>query len=76
MVTILSPTSDTIVAGYKTIYLCHLDSNKVTVCNWVPTVSAHEVTVKLPTMFQQPDFYIGSTMVVYTQQRVCPMWSL
>ena len=46
MVTILSPTRN-LVEGYKTVYLCHLDSYTVTVCNWY-LVSAHVVTVQLP----------------------------
>ena len=45
MVTILSPTRN-LVEGYKTVYLCHLDSYTVTVCN---TVSSHVVTIQLPT---------------------------
>ena len=36
MVTILSPTRN-LVEGYKTMYLCHLDSYKVTVY-WVSSV--------------------------------------
>ena len=32
VVTILSPTRN-LVEGYKTVYLCHLDSYTVTVCN-------------------------------------------
>ena len=47
MVTILSPTRN-LVEGYKTVYLCHLDSYTVTVCNGY-LVSAHVVTVQLPT---------------------------
>ena len=37
-----------LVEGYKTVYLCHLDSNTVTVCNGY-LVSSHVVTVYLPT---------------------------
>ena len=47
MVTILSPTRN-LVEGYKTVYLCHLDSYTVTVCNRY-LVSSHVVTVHLPT---------------------------
>ena len=47
MVTILSPTRN-LVEGYKTMYLFHLDSYTVTVCNGY-LVSSHEVTVQLPT---------------------------
>ena len=56
--TILSPTSGTIglplvplvalVEGYKTVYLCHLDSYTVTVCIGY-LVSSHVVTVQLLT---------------------------
>ena len=46
MVTIPSPTRN-LVEGYKTVYLCHLDSYTVTVCNRY--VSSHVVTVQLPT---------------------------
>ena len=49
MVTILSPTSTrNLVEGYKAVYLCHLDSYTVTVCNRY-LVSSHVVTVQLPT---------------------------
>ena len=44
MVTILLPTME----GYKTVYLCHLDSDTVTVCTG-HLVSTHVVTVQLPT---------------------------
>ena len=37
-----------LVEGYKTVYLCHLDSYTVTVCNGY-LVSSHVVTVQLPT---------------------------
>ena len=37
-----------LVEGYKTVYLCHLDSYTVTVCTGY-LVSSHEVTVQLPT---------------------------
>ena len=47
MVTILSPTSGT-SGRLQTVYLCHLDSYTVTVCNGC-LVSSHVVTVKLPT---------------------------
>ena len=47
MVTILSPTRN-LVEGYKTMYLCHLDSYTVTVCNGY-LVSSHVVTVQLST---------------------------
>ena len=47
VVTILSPTRN-LVEGYKTVYLCHLDSYTVTVCNGYP-VSSYVVTVQLPT---------------------------
>ena len=47
MVTILSPTRN-LEEGYKTVYLCHLDSYTVTVCNGY-LVSSHVVTVQLPT---------------------------
>ena len=47
MVTILSRTRNR-VEGYKTLYLCHLDSYTVTVCNGY-LVSSHVVTVQLPT---------------------------
>ena len=43
VVTILSPTRN-LVEGYKTVYLCHLDSYTVTVCNGY-LVSSHVVTV-------------------------------
>ena len=43
VVTILSPTRN-LVEGYKTMYLCHLDSYTVTVCNRY-LVSSHVVTV-------------------------------
>ena len=46
MVTILSPTRN-LVEGYKTVYLCHLDSYTVPVCNGY-LVSSHVVTVQLP----------------------------
>ena len=42
-VTILSSTRN-LVEGYKTVYLCHLDSYTVTVCNGY-LVSSHAVTV-------------------------------
>ena len=47
MVTILSPTRN-LVEGYKTVYLCHLGSYTVTVCNRY-LVSSHVVTIQLPT---------------------------
>ena len=47
MVTILSSTRN-LVEGYKTVYLCHLDSYTVTVYNGY-LVSSHVVTVQLPT---------------------------
>ena len=47
VVTILSSTRN-LVEGYKTVYLCHLDSYTVTVCNGY-LVSSHKVTVQLPT---------------------------
>ena len=47
MVTILSPTRN-LVESYKTVYLCHLDSYTVTVCNGY-LVSSHAVTMHLPT---------------------------
>ena len=47
MVTILSSTRN-LVEGYKTVYLCLLDSYTVTVCNGY-LVSSHVVTVHLPT---------------------------
>ena len=37
-----------LVEGYKTVYLCHLDSYTVTVCTGYP-VSFHVVTLHLPT---------------------------
>ena len=37
-----------LVEGYKTMYLCHLDSYPVAVCNRY-LVSSHVVTVQLPT---------------------------
>ena len=37
-----------LVEGYKTMYLCQLDSYTVTVCNGY-LVSSHIVTVQLPT---------------------------
>ena len=37
VVTILSPTRN-LVEGYKTVYLCHLDSYTVTVCNGASSV--------------------------------------
>ena len=43
VVTILSSTRN-LVEGYKTVYLCHLDSYTVTVCNGY-LVSSHTVTV-------------------------------
>ena len=43
VVTILSSTRN-LVEGYKTVYLCHLDSYTVTVCNGY-LVSFHVVTV-------------------------------
>ena len=43
VVTILSSTRN-LVEGYKTVYLCHLDSYTVTVCNGY-LVSSHAVTV-------------------------------
>ena len=43
VVTILSSTRN-LVEGYKTMYLCHLDSYTVTVCNGY-LVSSHAVTV-------------------------------
>ena len=43
VVTTLSPTRN-LVEGYKTVYLCHLDSYTVTVCNRY-LVSSHVVTV-------------------------------
>ena len=42
VVTILSSTRN-LVEGYKTVYLCHLDSYTVTVCNG--DLSSHAVTV-------------------------------
>ena len=42
VVTILSPNRN-LVEGYKTVYLCHLDSYTVTVCK------GYAVTVQLPT---------------------------
>ena len=47
MVTILSPTRN-LVEGYKTVYLCHLDSYTVPVCNRY-LVSSHVVTVQVLT---------------------------
>ena len=47
VVTILAPTRN-LVEGYKTVYLCHLDSYTVTVCNSY-LVSSHAVTEQLPT---------------------------
>ena len=47
MVTILSSTRN-LMEGYKTVYLCHLDSYTVTVCNRY-LVSSHVVTAQLPT---------------------------
>ena len=47
VVTILSSTRN-LVEGYKTVYLCHLDSYTVTVCNGY-LVSFHVVTMQLPT---------------------------
>ena len=47
VVTILSPTRN-LVEGYKTVYLCHLDSYTVTVCSGY-LVSSNVVTVQLPT---------------------------
>ena len=47
VVTIVSSTRN-LVEGYKTVYLCHLDSYTVTVCNRY-LVSSHVVTVQLPT---------------------------
>ena len=47
VVTILLSTRN-LVEGYKTVYLCHLDSYTVTVCNGY-LVSSHVVTVQLPT---------------------------
>ena len=49
VVTILSPTRN-LVEGYKTVYLCHLDSYTVTVCNGY-LVSSHVVTIQLPTRY-------------------------
>ena len=49
VVTVLSPTRN-LVEGYKTMYLCHLDSYTVTVCNGYQ-VSAHVVTIQLPTRY-------------------------
>ena len=37
-----------LVEGYKTVYLCNLDSYTVTVCNEY-ALSSHVVTVQLPT---------------------------
>ena len=54
MVTILSSTRN-LVEGYKTVFLCHLDSNTVTVCNRY-LVSSHVVTVQLPTRCQVDRF--------------------
>ena len=47
VVTIRSPTRN-LMEGYKTVYLCNLDSYTVTVCNGY-LVSSHVVTVQLPT---------------------------
>ena len=47
VVTILLPTRN-LVEGYKTVYLCHLDSCTVTVCNGY-LVSSHVATLQLPT---------------------------
>ena len=47
MVTILSPTRN-LVEGFKTVYLCHLDSYTMTVCNGY-LVFSHVVTVQFPT---------------------------
>ena len=47
VVTILSPTRN-LVEGYKMVYLCHLDSYTVTVCNGY-LVSSHVVTMQLLT---------------------------
>ena len=49
MVTILSSTRN-LVEGYKTVYLCHLDSYTVTVSNGY-LMSSHVVTVQLPTRY-------------------------
>ena len=54
VVTILSPTRN-LVEGYKTVYLCHLDSYTVTVCNGC-LVSSHVVTVQLPTRYPVDKF--------------------
>ena len=50
VVTILSPTRN-LVDGFKTVYLCHLDSHTVTVCNRY-LVPSNLVTVQLPTRCQ------------------------
>ena len=42
VVTILSPTRN-LVEGYKTVYLCHLDSYTVTVCNGYLVLALHEL---------------------------------
>ena len=49
VVTILSPTSGT-SGSYKTVYLCHLDSYTVTVCNRY-LMSSNVVTVQLLTRY-------------------------
>ena len=65
-VVIILSSARNLVEGYKTVYLCHLDSYTVTVCNGY-LVSSHVVTVQLPTWYLVTDFYIGP--MVY----VCPM---
>ena len=54
-----------LVEGYKTVYLCHLDSYTVTVCNGY-LVSSHVVTVQLPTRCQVGRFVYIHPMVADT----------
>ena len=46
VVTIVSPTRN-LLEGYRTVYLCRLDSYTVTVCDGY-LVYSHVVTVQLP----------------------------
>ena len=44
-----------LVKGYKTMYLCHLGSYTVTVCEGY-LLSSHVVTVQLPTRYLEDKF--------------------
>ena len=60
-----------LVEGYKTMYLCHLDSYTLIVCNgYLHVVSFHVVTVQLPTRCLV-DRFLHRPMVVWIPHNAC-----